>query len=105
MRGTFVAGVEGVPFSTQEHSNQALKSMGRAPLAHRCLPDSRCSSGPARSGTGRSDGQVHENPATPGPFAKDFQGGAIGTRLLIVETDMLVNKVADRLHQRPAGRK
>ena len=49
-------------------------------------------------------GQVHVIAADADPLAKHLERGAIGPGLHVVETNVLVDIVAHRLHEWPAGR-
>ena len=52
----------------------------------------------------KRDGQVHVIAADPDPLAKHLQRGAIGPGLHVIETNVLVDIIAHRLHEWPAGR-
>ena len=52
----------------------------------------------------KRDGQVHVIAADPGALAKYFNRGAIGAGLHVIETNVLVDIFAHRLHEWPAGR-
>ncbi len=45
---------------------------------------------------------MHVITANAGPLAIDFQRGSIRPGLLVVEANVLLNEIANRLHARPA---
>src|SRR5579862_8059916 len=53
--------------------------------------------------TAKCDRQMREVTADPPAFLEGLRGRFTGTRVLVTESDMLVDEIADRLNPRPAG--